>query len=68
LALDIIVGVHVRIEDHPLGGFHGESAGLGWVGLDTSLAKGQIESLGGSFLVEELVAKGLLLSRLVLIV
>jgi len=53
----VLVLLHVGVEDHPLGSFHGESAGNWGVGLVSTLTQGQVEGLGGALLVEELVAQ-----------
>ena len=57
---------HVGVKDHPLGGFDGEDGPHGRLGLDALGADGQVEGLGGAFLVVELVSQGLLLRDLVL--
>ena len=55
------MSVQVGVEDHPLGSLDGVDRGAGWVGLVTLLTEGQVVGLGSTFLVEELVTKGLLL-------
>jgi hypothetical protein len=67
-ALNVLKGAHVSIEDHPLGGLHGEGGGLWWVSLDTLLSHGEVEGLGGTLLVEELVTEGLFAGAFILIV
>jgi len=49
--------LHVSIEDHPLGGFYGESASNRRVSFVTTLTQGQVECLGGALLIEELVTQ-----------
>ena len=57
LALNILIGLHVGIENHPLSSLDSEGASLWWVSLDALLTKGQVKGLRSSLLVKELVAK-----------
>ena len=67
-ALNVLKGAHVSIKDHPLGGLHGEGRGLWRVSLDTLLSHGEVEGLGGTLLVEELVTERLFAGAFILIV
>jgi len=66
--LEILESAHVSIKDHPLSSLNGESASLWWVSLHTTLTDREVESLGGTFLVEELVTEGLFLGGFILFV
>jgi len=68
LTLDVLIGLHVRVKNHPLGCLNREGARLWWISLDTLFSKWKIEGLGRSLLVEELVTKWLFLSSFVFVV
>lgn len=57
LSLHVLELLHVRIEDHPMGGLQGEVRHHGWIGLHTFLPQWQVESLRRSLLEVELVSE-----------
>jgi hypothetical protein len=67
LLLDFSIGIHVCIEDLPLGRLKGEVGLDGRVSLDTALLQGEVESLTGTLLEVELVTDRFLLGTLIAI-
>ena len=60
LSLHILVGLHVGVKDHPLGGLQGEVGADGRVGLNSLFSHGEVHSLGGPLLEIELISQGFL--------
>lgn len=65
--LDLFIGIHVCVEDLPLGRLEGEVGLDGRVSLDTALLQGEVESLTGTLLEVELVTDRFLLGTLIAI-
>lgn len=65
--LDLFIGIHVCVEDLPLGRLKGEVGLDGRVSLDTALLQGEVESLTGTLLEVELVTDRFLLGTLIAI-